>query len=247
MLAMRTGGPWPDVVTARLFLDQIVRRQMAAWPTGLAESAVPWSPFAGWWLQRTAAIDNDLLWSRREEWPAAAVTAGTDRLVYQLAPEDAVIHLAVHLAVNHQFAPPVVRGLMDIVLTARARPVDWRLVATRAKMWRVATATWLALDLAERLVGLDGAGEALDILQPGRFRRRLLCRLVSPESVLAGRDVRHGRWRFLLLVLLVDRPRDAGKLMLRTVWPEKEWLAARYGRKAGRLRHLWGIVARGQI
>jgi hypothetical protein len=214
-------------------------------PGWLAE--LHWSPFAGWWLQRTAAINNDALWSRRVSWPESAEAEGVARLVYQLAPEDAVIHLAVHLAVNHQFAPPVVRGLMDIVLTAQARGVDWAVVAARARAGRVATAVWLALHLAEQLLGLEGAGEALRLLRPTSFRRRLLRRFVSVPSVLAGRDLRHGRRRFLLLLLLVDRPQDAGKLLLRAVWPEKEWLAARYGRNAGRLRHLWGIVGRGQV
>jgi hypothetical protein len=214
-------------------------------PGWLAE--LHWSPFAGWWLQRTAAINNDALWSRRVSWPESAEAEGVARLVYQLAPEDAVIHLAVHLAVNHQFAPPVVRGLMDIVLTAQARGVDWAVVAARARAWRVATPVWLALHLAEQLLGLEGAGEALRLLRPTSFRRRLLRRFVSVPSVLAGRDLRHGRRRFLLLLLLVDRPQDAGKLLLRAVWPEKEWLAARYDRNAGRLRHLWGIVGRGQV
>jgi hypothetical protein len=40
---------------------------------------------------------------------------------------------------------------------------------------------------------------------------------------------------------------DAGKLMWRTVWPDNEWLNARYGHAASRRRHLWGIVARGQV
>ena len=53
----------------------------------------------------------------------------------------------------------------------------------------------------------------------------------------------------LLLLLLVDRGRDAAKLIFRALlWPEREWLIARYGRYTftTRLRHLFD-AARGKI
>jgi hypothetical protein len=46
----------------------------------------------------------------------------------------------------------------------------------------------------------------------------------------------------------VDRPTDVAALLARSVWPERQWLAARYGR-AGlsvRLRHA-GDVVRGKV
>jgi hypothetical protein len=57
-----------------------------------------------------------------------------------------------------------------------------------------------------------------------------------------------GPRRFVLQLLLVDRPRDALRLIFRALWPEADWLAARYGR-AGvgvRWRHLLAAV-RGKI
>ena len=198
-----------------------------------------WSPFAGWWLQRTAAIDGAALWSRLEPLDG--------RGACQLSAEDTVLHLAVHLGVNHQFALYPLRSLVDIARTAQTRPVDWEEVARRARDYRVATVTWCTLDLLQTLIGVDGADRALAALRPGALRCRLLARMVNAERVAALHDRRSGRLRYLLLLLLVDRPRDIARLIFRTLWPEAEWLAARYGSRTSRWRHLWNVVRYGQI
>jgi two-component SAPR family response regulator len=61
-------------------------------------------------------------------------------------------------------------------------------------------------------------------------------------------DLSASKWRYMFLLLLVDRGRDAAKLIFRTLWPEREWLSARYGRYTfiTRLRHLLD-AARGKI
>jgi hypothetical protein len=207
-----------------------------------------WSPFPGWWLRRTAAADDEGVWARTE--PLAlddGRSPGEEGWARQLAAEDTVIHLAVHTAVNHQFGLAAVRTLLDIALTAQARPLHWRTVARLARQWRVATAVWAVLDLVQQLIGLAGVEEALSPLRPSALRRALLGRLVSPESVLAGRDLAGGRARYLLLLLLVDRPLDAVRLVFRALWPEREWLAARYGEGWSRRRHLWSVVRRGEV
>lgn len=198
-----------------------------------------WSPFPGWWLQRTAAVDDSAVWARRE--PAGA--AG----IYQLGPEDTVLHLAIHLAINHQFGLYPLRSLVDIARTAQQRLVDWAIVARRAQQWRVATATWCTLALLDELIGVEGMAPALAALRPHALRRRLLAPLVNTERLLARRDLHRGRARYLLLLLLVDRPRDAARLILRTLWPEDGWMEARYQGRASRRRHLWNVIRHGQI
>ncbi|MFO7683536.1 MAG: nucleotidyltransferase family protein [Chloroflexota bacterium] len=202
-------------------------------PAGLAE--LHWSAFSGWWLTRTAAVDEAGLWARREAlpgWPDMG----------QLAAEDMVIHLAVHTAVNHQFGLSALRSLVDVALTARKRGVDWAVVAERAKEWRVGTAVYTVLSLLDHLIGVEGLDAALKILRPASWRSRAIGRFVTPERVLAGHDLRSGRQRFLLLLLLVDRKRDMVKLVWRTLWPEGEWLAARYGEEVGHWGHLWRVL-----
>lgn len=199
-----------------------------------------WSPFPGWWLMRTAVIDEPALWQRREPLPASPS-------VCQVAPEDMVIHLAVHTAVNHQFGMSALRSLVDIALTTEKRDVDWVVVAERAKTWRVATAVYTVLDLVDKLIGLDGLDQALPTLQPSSLRLRFLRQFVTPESVLAGRDISTGFQRFMLLLLLVDRKRDIGKLIFRTLWPEPVWLQARYGENVGHMAHVWRMIRRREI
>ncbi len=201
-----------------------------------------WSAFAGVWLDRVAAVDHAALRAR-----AVPVTV-TGQPALALAPEDAVIQLAVHLAVNHQMAAPWVRGLLDVALLARTQPVDWAVVADRARAWRVSTAVWLVLQLTVELLGLTEAAPAVARLTPAPVRRHLLARLVNAGSMLAMRNISRDPFRFALLLLLVDRCRDVAAIVARAVWPERDWLAARYGR-AGlgvRLRHLSGAV-RGQF
>lgn len=198
------------------------------------------SPFPGWWLKRAAAIDNQAVWGRRER-------LGDWRGFYQLAAEDAVIQLAVHLAVNHQFGLAPLRGLMDIALTAQGRRVDWHEVAVRARQWRVATAVWLVLSCLQTLVGTPGLERALEPLRPRPWKRRMLRRLVTPASIVAHNDLTAGRSRYLFLLLLVDRPSDAMALLLRTIWPEQAWLDARYGGSANHWRHLAHLIREREV
>ena len=195
------------------------------------------SPFPGWWLRRTAAIDTEGLWARLEPLKDA----------YQLSAEDTIIHLAVHLAVNHQFGRAVIRSLLDIAMTAQARQVDWKLVAQRARQWRVGVAVWLTLSLLEALFAVENVETALVQLRPSRARRRMLARFVTPTRLLEGADPRRSRARLLLLLLLVDRPQDMGYLAYRTIWPEDEWLEARYDQDGDHWQHLWRLVRSGEL
>ncbi|GAB4279661.1 MAG: hypothetical protein Kow0080_32040 [Candidatus Promineifilaceae bacterium] len=198
------------------------------------------SPFPGWWLKRTAVIDKTAVWQRIEPLP--------DGRAFQLASEDAVLLTAVHLAVNHQFDILTIRHLVDIAFTAKKRCVDWAVVAERAKQWRVAAAVYLVLDIFQQLVGLDEIEPARQQLRPSLWRRWLLGRFVSGSSVLAGRELKNTHTRYLYLLLLVDSAAERLKLILRAVWPEQEWLAARYGQaNVSRWRHMWNVIRYGRI
>lgn len=199
-----------------------------------------WSPFVGWWLQHMAAIDDAAVWARLE--PLAAEPG-----VYQLAAEDTILHLAVHMGVNHQFGMALIRSLFDIAFTAQTRPVDWEVVAQRARQWRVTTVVWTALHLLDQLIGLPAMATALEQLRPSSLRRRLLQQFITPERALAGGDPRQSRYRYFLLLILIDRPQDMLRILAHTLWPNPAWLQARYQGQKSHWRHLRHLLRHGQV
>ncbi len=202
-----------------------------------------WSVFAGEWLQRTTCVDNVGLRQRLEP----AIIFGQS--VLTLAPEDALLQLVAHTAVNHQLSMSALRSLFDIVLLVRHQPFDWAVLVARAKQWRLAVSTWLVLNLCVDLLDLHEAREAVQKLAPSRFRRWLISRLVAADFVLNLQDLRTKKRRYIFLLLLIDRPRDVFKLIYRTLWPESVWLSARYQTRSSlrlRLRHFFNAM-RGHI
>jgi hypothetical protein len=207
---------------------------------GLVE--LHWGVFPGEWLRRAAVVDAAGVRHRL----VPANLAGED--VHVLAPEDAIMQSAIHTAVNHQMSMSPLRAIVDIALLARHYAIDWNVVVQRARAWRVATPLWLVLSLTVDLTGLKEAASAAQQLQPAALRRRLIGRFANAESLVTMRDLSASNWRYVFLLLLVDRRRDAVKLIFRALWPEREWLIARYGRYSftTRLRHLFD-AARGKI
>jgi hypothetical protein len=204
---------------------------------GLVE--LHYGAFQGWWVRRVAVPSDEALWERAEP-----VTPG--RHARRLATEDAILQTALHVAVN-QFGQAPWRGLMDLAVLARAGPVDWSAVASRARAWRLATAAWLVLDSADRLIGLPGSASALAALRPTRVRRGALRAFVTPGSLLSGRDLTAKSRRHVFMMAIVDRRRDGARLVGRALWPETWWIAARYGRQVSRARHLWELFRRGEV
>jgi hypothetical protein len=220
------------------------------WPATVVE--LHWSPFTGWWNRFTTAIDHASLWHRSVPLTAARGTGLVERittpLVRQLAPEDTIIHLAAHLAVNHQFGLKPLRALIDLCLTVNERAVNWDIVVQRAVDWRLATVVWLTLVLAQELSGLAVANETLRRLQPDRFRRRCLRWLVPPGWLLDSRREIKSVTRYLLLLLLADRAADVVRGGFRLlVWPETVWLLARYGQGASHWSHWLYLLRQRQI
>jgi hypothetical protein len=187
-----------------------------------------WGVFPGEWLQRTTAIDREALRARSR--PASLL----GHPVRVLAPEDHLIQVAVHAAVTHVYSQAALRCLLDLVVIARGG-IDWPVVVARAREWRLARIVGHALQLTGDLFAQpDFAAAAHQLLGARRLAR--LYRQVDPATLLAQRKLDAGlpKWRYLTSA--VDRPRERWSLLARSLWPEEEWLGARYGRGGARVR-----------
>ncbi len=194
----------------------------------------------GEWIRRMTAVDHASVWQRRTPFDFGK------QKVLTLSPEDTLIHLCIHQAVNHQFGNSWLRNLLDVHQVVGTYNLDWETLAVRARTWRVATVVWATLDMAQRLLATTVPPAAMGHLAPSPMRRRLLAALQLDRAVLELRTGGYHHFRFLLLVLLADRWRDFARLATRSIYPEAEWLRARYQLEQAqrplwrlRLAHLW--------
>ncbi len=222
--------------TRPLALQRLMRNEvpMVGTRPGLGLVELHWSAFGGEWLRQVTNIDLAGIRARA----ARVRVAGQPARV--MSPEDSLIQLAAHMAVNHNLAAPWLRTLVDVTLLVRKQGVDWSLIVERARAWRLATATWRVLSLAVDLAGLEEAKPAVAQLAPVPVRRWWLDRAANAASLVEMRDMTRGPFRFVYLLLLADCARDALRLLARALWPDRDWLEARYGRSnlAVQLRHL---------
>lgn len=182
-----------------------------------------WNVFPGEWLRHAARIDEQALWERTLPYKGEAVR--------QLSPEDAILHLCVHLAVNHQMSSGGLRTLLDLDRARKRWSIDWGTVAQRAREWRVSHAAWLVLRMLGEGFGDPEGRLPLRALRPSSFRRRILKRFTSSREMVEGLDISVGPGRFLFLLALVDRPAAGFLLIRRAIVPDRAWVTLRYGLK----------------
>ena len=76
----------------------------------------------------------------------------------------------------------------------------------------------------------------------------MIGRLRLDEALFAMRPGGYSHRRFLIQMALIDRTRDAAKLLWRGLFPESAWLQARYGMAPSasmwrlRLSHVWRLA-----
>ncbi len=193
-----------------------------------------WPAMRGEWIRRTTAIDHAGIWER-----ATPIALHGIPPVHVMTPEDTLIHLSVHQAINHHFSSPWLRNLLDIHLLVAHYDLDWQALVTRAREWRLATVVWTVLSLAQRLLDTAVPAGCLERLAPSPLRRRLMEPLHLERALIEMWPGGYQRRRFLIQLLLGDRLRDMARLLWRGVYPEAAWLRARYGVETG--RSLWRV------
>jgi hypothetical protein len=195
-----------------------------------------WGVFPGEWLKRSARIDRSSVRARAR--PGTLL----GHPVCLLAPEDHLIQLALHIGVTHVFSQATLRSLLDMVVLA-GQGMDWDAVVARGREWRVAGVLGHALHLAGDLFARgEFAAAGARLLDPRR--KAGLYRHIEPRALLRQQrfDAGARKWRYLTAA--VDHRADRLRLLARSLWPETEWLGARY-QHAGlrtRARHLAGAL-----
>lgn len=157
------------------------------------------NPFAGLFLEASAAIDLDAIWSRK-------VSLESMEGAYRLSAEDFFLQVALHLTASNQFSLAALRGLLDMMMIAKSLSASWLLIAARAQLWQAKTAIWLVLSIIDDIFQPDGLREVVASLAPSKLRQRTLAQFVTTDGVLLGRDFRHSKKRYLYLAALVDKP-----------------------------------------
>lgn len=192
-----------------------------------------WGVFPGQWLQRVATVDRTGVGQRRV--PTELFGAP----VYLLNQEDAMIQLATHLGISHQLSRFPLRILFDIALLDQQQ-IDWATVVDRAVAWRLTTVMSIVLDLLVAVFGettlTPAALAAADTLHKISGHRPFTQRWRNPAILVNQEKISTSRSRFLFLLSMIDRPQDVLHLLTRTLWPETEWLAARYGAATRKVR-----------
>jgi hypothetical protein len=159
--------------------------------------------------------------------------------VRQLSFEDAIIHICVHLAVNHQMSMPVLRTLMDLDCVRQRLNIDWETVAKRARAWRVSTVTWLILTMLTELFGDPERKLPLPDLKPSALRCWILRRFIPRQNFVDSIKISSNLKKFAFWLALVDQPEDALSLIWRTLMPDRTWLTLRYGLQDAPAWRIW--------
>ncbi|MCX6566566.1 MAG: nucleotidyltransferase family protein [Candidatus Aminicenantes bacterium] len=163
-------------------------------------------------------------------WPAAVPAKIAKADVLTLSPEDLVCHLAVHAGIHsYNFG---LKALVDVAESIDRLPLDWKLLAGRARQLRVVRPVWLTLFLSRRMLGSAVPEAVLAELLPPDYSGTLFDS--ARERILLNRDDRSsgnaGNPGNPNLILLFGRKGIRAKLALafRRAFPSPAFLASLY-------------------
>ncbi len=176
------------------------------------------------WYRHSTGIDMDAIWAAARPLVIEGVPA------LQLSPEDTLIHLCLHPAVQHGYTFPVIAYVdIDWVVDSYAGDLDWELLVSRVSRFRVKTAVYFGLCFTRELLATPVPPAVLEALRPSGYRSKMVRWITSSEEMPVFKRPALGRRAiYLLQILLVDRFPDLLRMFFKIFFPGGEWLAARY-------------------
>jgi hypothetical protein len=184
-------------------------------------------------LNRYLSIHMPTIWERAEP-----IQVGHEKAL-KLSPEDMVIHLCQHVAVNHCFLGLVFyRDISQVI--EQAVSFDWDYVVERVREWGLGHATYYCLLLAKTLLEASVPEERLRALSPSPLHRVLFRLFLDPAAIIKSRPsiINEANRRFIHF-LLVPRLSDAVGMLWFLLVPDKGWLKDRYD-----TQNLWAAYSR---
>lgn len=183
-------------------------------------------------------IDLDRLWRRARP----ARICGTDVLV--LSPEDTLLHLCIHAALNHLFGVKLL-SLCDIPLLLHHEGLDWPLFWQQARSWKASRSAALTLALVRDRLGyplpegaagplrsLAGDLVTLSAAAEAQMRRRALImaqRWPSSDPSAAAAEAAPDTGAAVRALWWIPSWRGRAAAVLRWVFIPRAELAARFG------------------
>lgn len=159
---------------------------------------------AGYWLDATTQINDQQLWQSTCE------TTFKGHKTRILCAEDALIHAAVHVAINHKFDNTSLRTLTDIALLCRYPAIEWPKVVAHAQQWHIQSVLTFVLCFVQELFQLEFLDSVVQSLTPPP---KLSRSFISPSKLIAGYDLSQSANYYLLQLLLADNFSGACRLL----------------------------------
>ena len=166
-------------------------------------------------------------------WERVIPTSVGGQDAWSLCPEDLLVYLAAHLAVNHGVAGLLWQYDLFLLVERWGAALDWTSVTGRARRWRVRSALYFALRTVEDLFDAGVPERFLAELEPRGVRAAALKWILGHREDTQRRAGEH-----LIGLLLVDRAWDVIRALRAVVFPSTEWLAARYGGRSVLARYV---------
>jgi Uncharacterised nucleotidyltransferase len=151
------GRGYESLRRSSVAVDASVRHHVAPLVKGVMTVEIHWNITAP---GEPYTIDPAELWSRAMPLPIGGTMARS------LSPEDLLLHLCLHTSYHHQFECGL-RPSCDIaaLIDRYGAQFDWDAVCRRSLQWRWSKGVYVALALAQRLVGAKVPAEVLSRLQ----------------------------------------------------------------------------------
>jgi hypothetical protein len=174
-------------------------------------------------------VDIEGVWARAE----TIRLNGADARV--MCPEDAVLHLCMHAAMQHAFCLglPVLCDV-DAILTRRGSVFDWNMLVRRAQEWRMTRGAWVTLALCHELLGVMIPGEIVRALQPAPPREPIL--EAARARLLEGKPRDAASWTMLKRIAVPPPTGSRLRALGRQLFMPPGELARRSGVPAGSCR-----------